>query len=55
MTAANGSLRDKIVFGTAYPINSLESIVEGWKKNGMTEETLEDVMYNNAVRLLGLE
>ena len=55
VTAANGSLRDKIVFGTAYPINALESIVEGWKKNGMTEETLEDVMYNNAVRLLGLE
>lgn len=55
VTAANGCLRDKILFSSAYPINSLDSVIDGWKRNGMTEEALNDVMYNNAARLLGLE
>ena len=52
--AANNLLQDQIVFGSVYPGYSIETTVTEYLKNGMTEETLHKVFYENSARLLGL-
>ncbi len=51
--AANYRLRDKIIFGTAYPVIELDMAVNHYKSI-LREEVQEDIFYNNAVRALGL-
>lgn len=51
---ANYRLRDKILFGTAYPVIELDRAVNHYRSI-LREEVQEDVFYNNAVRALGLK
>ena len=53
--AANYMLQDKIIYGTTYPLMSLESGINCYKNSGYLPEVLEKVMYHNAAKLLGLE
>lgn len=55
ITAANYRLKDKILFGSAYPFMGFKEGVEYYKNCGFREEVLPNVMYHNAARLLGLE
>lgn len=51
--AANYMLRDKFVYGSAFPCVDLESSVAHYLKV-LRPEVVEDVMYNNAARFLGI-
>lgn len=52
--AANYRIRDKIIFGTAYPCIEFSMAVEHYLKQ-LRPEVVEDIMYYNAVRALGLD
>jgi len=54
VTAANYVLRDRFLFGTAYPFVPFEEGVAYFKNCGILEDRLPDLFYNNAARLLGL-
>lgn len=50
--AANFILRDKMLFGTAYPFVDFQSGVNYYKNCGIKEENLPLIMYENAAKLL---
>lgn len=52
--AANGYLRDRFLFGTAYPAMPFGETVERFLKLPFSEAVIERVLYGNAARLLGL-
>ena len=53
--AANYSLKDKILFGSAYPFVPMEAAVEHLKQSGLRPAVWQNFFYDNAARLLGLE
>jgi predicted TIM-barrel fold metal-dependent hydrolase len=53
--AANSHLQDRMIFGTAYPYQGVQEMVDSYLKLPYRPEVLEKVMYKNAARLLGLE
>lgn len=53
--AANGALRDRFLFGTAYPFAELVPMTKRWLEAPFTEAVRDKVFYQNAVRLLKLE
>lgn len=54
MEAANYMLREKFIYGSAYPCVDLESSVALYLQR-LRPEAVEGVMYKNAARFLGLE
>lgn len=50
--AANYFLSDKLMFGSAYPILSIEDAVEFYLSCGIKEEVLPNIMYNNALQAI---
>lgn len=52
--AANYMLREKFIYGSAYPCVDLETSVAMYLEK-LRPEVVENVMYNNAARFLGLE
>ena len=53
--AANTLLGEQIIFGSAYPLAAVSPMVEGYRRLGFREGVLENVMYRNAARVLGIE
>ncbi|HJD96599.1 amidohydrolase family protein [Mailhella massiliensis] len=53
--AGNYMLRDRVLFGSAFPFNTMEHAVDYYLHCGFREEILPDILYNNAARLFGLE
>ncbi len=51
--AANYMLRDKMLYGSAYPCVDVESSVALYLQK-LRPEVVEDVMYNNAARFFGI-
>lgn len=51
--AANYMLRDKFLYGSAYPCVDIEGSVKYYLEH-LREEVVEDIMYNNAARFFGL-
>lgn len=55
IAAARTMLRDKIIFGSSYPIIPIDQTVELIRNEwGLDEETLEKVLYKNAAKVLKL-
>ena len=54
LEAANYMLREKFLYGSAYPVVDVETSVAYYLEH-LRPEVVEDVMYNNAARFLGLE
>jgi len=52
--AANGFMKDQLMFGTSYPFRAMGQTVEDFMKLGLSEEALDRVLYHNAVRVLKL-
>lgn len=52
--AANYTLKDKLMFGSAYPGVSMEFCVNYYMSCGIREEVLPDVLYNTAAKLFGM-
>lgn len=55
VTAANYTLRDRFLFGTAYPFVPFQAGIEFFIQCGILESRLEDLLYHNAARLFGFE
>ncbi len=49
--AANLFLEDRLLFGSAYPVASFESIIATYRKMPFKKGVLEKVLYHNAARL----
>ncbi len=53
--AANTSLREQTIFGSAYPLWPMPQAVADSRTMGFAEHALQDYFYGNAARVLGLE
>jgi predicted TIM-barrel fold metal-dependent hydrolase len=52
--AANGALREQILFGSSYPFRPMAQSINDYRTIGFKEGVLDDVMYGNAKRVLKL-
>ena len=52
--AANHLLQDQIIFGSVYPGYSIDVTVNEYLKNGLSEEVLPKIFYENAARILNI-
>jgi predicted TIM-barrel fold metal-dependent hydrolase len=52
--AANGFLRDQLLFATSYPFRAMRQTVDDFLNLGFKDEVLDAVLYRNAERLLKL-
>jgi predicted TIM-barrel fold metal-dependent hydrolase len=48
-------LKDRVMFGSDYPMLSFSSLFEAYEKEGYPEDILERIYYKNAKRILGLD
>ncbi|WP_283137981.1 amidohydrolase family protein [Rhizohabitans arisaemae] len=48
-------LADRFLFATGYPFCPVQATVDRYLSFGLPDETLENVLYHNAVRLFGLD
>jgi len=55
VTAANHFLQKKFVFASCYPSNSLKRARELFWQAGIQQNVAEDILWNNAAVLLGVE
>lgn len=53
--AANGFMRDQLLFGSSYPFRAMGQTVEDFLKLGFQEQVLDNVLFKNANRLLKLD
>lgn len=53
--AANGFMRNQLLFGSSYPFRAMGQTVDDFIGLGFKGEVLEDVLFNNAIQLLKLE
>lgn len=53
--AANGFMRDQLLFGSSYPFRAMGQTVEDFLKLGFHDDVLDGVLFNNAKRLLKLD
>ena len=52
--AANGFLKDRMLFGTSYPAVNVEQYVTALKSAGLSEDAWQAISVHNPRRLLGL-
>ncbi len=52
--AANGAMRQQILFGSSYPFRPMAQSITDYRKLGFDEGVIDDVMYGNAKRVLKL-
>jgi uncharacterized protein len=53
--AANGFMKDQLLFGTSYPFRAMQQTVDDFLQLGLKEEILDQVLYQNAKRLLQID
>ena len=53
--AANGFLKDQLLFGTSYPFRAMRQTVDDFIALGFRDEVLELVLQKNAEHVLGIE
>ena len=53
--AANGFMKDELLFGTAYPFKPMKQGVDQFLQSGLRADVLDNVMYKNAAKLLKLD
>ncbi|MGZ4960808.1 MAG: amidohydrolase family protein, partial [Methylomonas sp.] len=53
--AANGFLRDQLLFGSSYPFRAMSQTVQDFLNLGFKEQVLDSVLSKNAERLLKLD
>lgn len=51
---ANGQLRDKVMFGSDFPVIHPDRWIDAARDAGFREDVLPGIMKNNAARVLGL-
>lgn len=54
MKGANGFIKDRIIFGSTFPIMHIKNLVDFYLNWGLSEQALPKVMYQNALEFLGM-
>jgi predicted TIM-barrel fold metal-dependent hydrolase len=52
--AANGFMKEQLLFGSSYPFRPMAQSVADYRELGFKDDVLESVMYRNAERVLKL-
>ena len=52
--AANGCMRNQILFGSSYPFRPIGQSIDDYRALGFDDDVIDDVMYGNARRVLKL-
>ena len=52
--AANGCMRNQIMFGSSYPFRPMDQSINDYRLLGFSDGVIDDVMYGNAKRVLKL-
>lgn len=52
--AANGCMRNQILFGSSYPFRPMTQSIDDYQALGFHDDVIDDVMYGNARRVLKL-
>ncbi|MEO7335014.1 MAG: amidohydrolase family protein [Caldimonas sp.] len=52
--AANGCMRNQILFGSSYPFRPMDQSINDYRMLGFKDGVIDDVMYGNAKRVLQL-
>jgi len=52
--AANGFIRNQLLFGASYPFRPMKQTIDDFLALGLKDEVLDDVLFNNANRILKL-
>ncbi len=52
--AANGALRQQILYGSSYPFRPMDQSINDYRMLGFDDSVIDDVMYGNARRVLKL-
>lgn len=52
--AANGCMRNQILFGSSYPFRPMRQSIDDYRALGFRDDVIDDVMYGNARRVLKL-
>lgn len=52
--AANGAMKNQILFGSSYPFRPMAQSINDYRMLGFREDVIDDVMYGNAARVLKL-
>lgn len=53
--AANGFMRDQLMFGTSYPFRAMGQTIDDFMTLGLNEQVLDGVLFRNAQRVLKLD
>jgi len=53
--AANGFMKDQLLFGSAYPFKPMKQGVEDFLGLGLRSDAIDNVMYQNAAKLLKID
>ncbi len=53
--AANGCMKDQILFGSSYPFRPMKQSVDDYRLLGFKDKVIDAVMYGNAARVLKLD
>jgi predicted TIM-barrel fold metal-dependent hydrolase len=53
--AANGFMKDQLLFGSSYPFRAMGQSVEDYQKLGFSDDVMESVFSKNAKRVLKME
>ncbi|WP_311222265.1 MULTISPECIES: hypothetical protein [unclassified Acidovorax] len=54
MEAANGFLRDQLLFGSSYPFRPIGQSIDDALALGLRESVIDRALYGNAARRLGV-
>jgi predicted TIM-barrel fold metal-dependent hydrolase len=53
--AANGFMKDQLLFGSAFPFKPMRQAVDDFLQLGLRPDVVENVMYRTAAKLLKIE
>jgi predicted TIM-barrel fold metal-dependent hydrolase len=52
--AANGFMKNQLLFGSSYPFRPMKQSVDDYRQLGFKDDVIENVMFRNAERVLKL-
>jgi predicted TIM-barrel fold metal-dependent hydrolase len=53
--AANGFMKDQLLFGSSYPFRAMGQSLEDYRNLGFKDDVIDQVLYKNAKRVLKLK
>ncbi len=51
--AACGALRDRVLFGSSYPLGDPDALVKSWRESTVPDDVVDRILFGNATALFG--